>query len=227
VQVGTAAYGNIGDVTVRTVNGLSLFAGSANHSGNIGNIAITGTDEIDGQQFLSVAANMVGRISAGANKGDGDSLTLNLGVNTVSVGAIIVANADSGEKAHLALAGGETLLALNNISVDGNLTFVSSIESLRIIGTISANSILSSGATIGAGGAGTSIGLISLATSSGTAGRTPSAPRRLLRRRSRVRSSRRLNSRLPAYLHPIAVAGLARAAERVMMHTRCCPIAAW
>jgi hypothetical protein len=169
VQVGTAAYGNIGDVTVRTVNGLSLFAGSANHSGNIGNIAITGTDEIDGQQFLSVAANMVGRISAGANKGDGDSLTLNLGVNTVSVGAIIVANADSGEKAHLALAGGETLLALNNISVDGNLTFVSSIESLRIIGTISANSILSSGVTIGSGGAGTSIGLISLATGSADA----------------------------------------------------------
>jgi mucin-19 len=177
--------GNIGAITVGTANGLTVRAGkysvdpTLNSSGNVGNIVITGNDNNDNNQSVFVAANAsadlkvggsVGTITAKGITDNGE--TLEVGsiafTTTQSVGAITVENSQAAESANLEIGLGTTatVVGIGNLSVDGDLEFLNGNFGVKTMGTIGANSINSSFMTIGAGGAGTSIGLISLATGS-------------------------------------------------------------
>lgn len=166
-----------------TVTAGSITAGSAaapnNNAGDIGNITIVG-DSAATQSLVvnafkgATTGGTVGTIKAEGIKDNADILQINLGANTVSVGAITVSDSDTGENANLELSGGASLTTLGAITVDGSFKLSNNLAAVTSAGAFNVGSVVAPGALIqigsGATGAGSTIASIAIGADTAGAG---------------------------------------------------------
>ena len=146
IQSGQSAAGDIASVKVGAVNGLTIRAGlSATNIGSVvGAIEITG-DRAAGQGLTVnafpnaglTAGGIIGAITANGITTDTATLTVTVGANARSVGAISVNNADAGEVANLSVGYGAATKTSGALSADGNVA-ITAAAALTNLGGLSA-----------------------------------------------------------------------------------------